>query len=137
MADYRQDVSNEMYGFQMGSEWTLLTKNRFAAGGHFKAGVFQNYSEHRASVRNAAGAVGLPIDEDKKNAAFMGELRLSFDFYLNEMLMLRTGYTFIWLANVTLASDQPTVSDFRVGAGTDFEGNTLMHGMSVGLEAWW
>lgn len=137
LANYHQETSNNLLGFHMGSEWTVISKNRFAVGGQFKAGVFQNWSDHQAAVGDDMGPVGLPIDEEREIAAFVGELRLSMDYQINDMLMLRTGYMFLWLANVTLAGDQPGMSNFALGAGTDFEGNALMHGMTVGLEAWW
>ncbi|MEK6239449.1 MAG: BBP7 family outer membrane beta-barrel protein, partial [Planctomycetales bacterium] len=135
---YFTEVRNDLFGFQFGGEWVPFIAGRLRGEAEFKGGIYQNYSDHFAVVQDVAnGITSGPINESRQHAAFVGEIRLKLLFQLTSNLALRTGYEFLWLENVAVATDQVDISNFPAGVGTDFQGNVFYHGLTIGAEAWW
>ncbi|MEI8374826.1 MAG: hypothetical protein WCJ35_18535 [Planctomycetota bacterium] len=128
---------NNLYGFQIGSDITVLDRGPFQLLATGKAGIYAN------SARNRAGGNGDPDFTDfasTSHAAFVGEIGLNGSYQITPRLAARIGYQVMWLDGVALASKQQPcldpahdVEDFG-SPSVDTGGTAFYHGVLGGLD---
>lgn len=141
---YATDVSNSLYGLQVG-----LEARRMAAGGRLslegiaKAGVYGN--EARQSSRYVAIDPEFPfaaaVSTSVLRTAGVGEIGLAVGWQVTPILACRVGYAAFWLAGLATAPEQlagQTLVEGEPVVGSTFTGGSvLMQGLTLGLEGRW
>jgi hypothetical protein len=133
---YSLDTNNQLYGFQLGAEHTILPMyhHRFRVDGFAKAGVFYNSASGNAS---SAGAFGTPAGNasaTKDRTSFVAETGLAGVFQLRDGLDLRVGYQVLWIEGIATAPNQlPNFSTVTSVATLNTNYGAFYHGGFVGL----
>ncbi|MCA9157479.1 MAG: BBP7 family outer membrane beta-barrel protein [Planctomycetales bacterium] len=130
--NYDTAVRNRLYGFQLGGQANLLSRNYFSLDAFGKAGVFGNAAAQDSTI--STGIVTLPANGRGSRTAFIGEIGATGTLQLTEYLALRSGYRLLWLDGVAVASDQLAASNFANGTGFSGSGDVFYHGAFTGLE---
>ncbi|MBN1910762.1 MAG: hypothetical protein JW818_13535, partial [Pirellulales bacterium] len=127
-------ATNDLCGFQIGAEGTLLSAGRVSIGGLVKSGIYDNRARNRVRIhQNVGGSFGSAAT--LSHTAFSGEVAFVGTLRLTPRCVLKTGYQLLWLEGVAAASDQVPVSDVTTGAArVDTTGSPLYHGAFITLE---
>jgi hypothetical protein len=142
-AGFSEETANQLWGFQVGGDGTLLCRGRLSIQGLAKAGIYLNHSKQFAEQLNTAPNIfDYHAFADKDGGAFVGELGLLAKYQLSEHLVFRVGYQLTWLDGVALATDQIGASDFGItggvpSTGIEADNTVLYHGAVVGAEMTW
>lgn len=137
------NANNDLYGFQVGAESTLLqVGKRLRLESALKAGVFANGARSSIGANHIGSGGGGDPDVitwwGQDHTAFVGDLNFNAVYQLTEHLALRGGYQLLWLSGVAVASEQIHGLDFANGdVGTNTSHGTFYHGALVGMEATW
>lgn len=132
---------NNLYGFQIGSDWKILNRGRFSIDGLVKAGIFDNNAQETTVV--SIYRTMYSGSAATNHLAFLGEIGLQAQYQLTQRLLLKAGYEAIWLQGVALAPAQvpetlchgTPITDVYVQAlGIDSSSGLLFHGVTAGFE---
>ncbi len=131
--DFTTHATNSLFGFQIGTDLTLLTRGPLSIGGLCKAGIYGNAIDEYG--RLAQGFVEHWLDDDIGHVAFLGEVGLSATYHFTPRFSARVFYQVAWLEGVALAPEQIGGTDFLTGATTiNPNGGLFYHGGGLGLE---
>ncbi len=97
-------ATNNLYGIQLGVEAQLLTLDRFALAGVVKAGLYDNVASQLTGVSLAK--VVYPASATANRLAVAADAGLQLKYRLSRPIVLKIGYTALWLAGVALAPAQ-------------------------------
>ena len=97
-------TTNNLYGFQIGTDGKIFERGRFSIGGLAKAGIFDNNADESTGVSTEKQV--RPSSASTNHAAFVGETGLQCRYQVTERLTLKAGYQAIWLEGVALAPGQ-------------------------------
>jgi len=134
-------TTNNLYGFQIGGEWKMLSHSRFSIDGLIKAGIFENHADEAAVVSIYRTLYGETDSTD--HAAFLGEVGLRCKYQLTERVVLKVGYEAMWLEGMALAPAQisktmshavPVTDVYVQSLGVDSGSGAFFHGATIGLE---
>lgn len=125
----RVRTTNDLWGFQLGADATLWSRDRLTIEMLGKAGVFNNSIVSHTTI-DADFADGR-LD----HTAFVGEVGLTGCYQLSRSWSLRAGYQVLWMEGVALAPDQvPGVNLTTNEATVQTDGSPFYHGAFLGLE---
>jgi hypothetical protein len=147
-AIYSIEAENRLYGLQIGGEGKLFYTERFLLSTVLKAGLFDNNSEQTTTDLSGVLSSTTPpfsLNANTNQASFVGELGLMGTYRLTETILLRGGYNFMWITDVSLASEQVAVNEFQIlptppdtaVRSANAEGSLFYHGATVGVELTW
>jgi len=135
------DAHNQLHGFQMGAEATLLRPCSWLQLEAFaKAGVFGMSVNQRTQFVWSGGA---PYGTGTASeTSFLGEIGLLGKARLNDHWSLRAGYQLMWIDRLALAPKQIPGNGYSSapGGGTNTvisADELFFHGAMVGLEGTW
>jgi len=136
-------TTNDLTGFQIGTDAWICVLPGFRVGGEFQAGVYGNHMNIN-TVSSSNLTLGT-VDRERlqsNDVSFIGQANLLATYRFNYQWSGRIGYQFLYVDGVALASENfnpvplnqqgppraPVVND---------NGNVFYHGWSVGLEYMW
>lgn len=127
---------NNLYGFQVGVNGTILELGRFSLDGLVKIGIYDNDAEQSTGV--SLQKVVYPTSASANQVAFASEAGLQLKYHVMSGMKLKAGYEALWLEGVALAPGQiqetfTTVSGVRA-LGVNCGSNVLFQGFTAGLE---
>lgn len=140
--DYSTQTHNNLFGGQVGGEYTRCVSSNVNVTLHGNVGLYGN----SADTRTAGSFLNPPFfAPDERQAfhaqvAFTSQLGGRASIQLTERLAARIGYQVMWLQGVALAPNQSVESDwiFLNGpAGISTRGQVFMRGALTGLEYVW
>jgi hypothetical protein len=136
LATIGNGASNHLWGFQLGVDGVLWTRNRLSVESVCKAGIFGNSAQNQVSITQSAfPGTGFTSSDETGHTAFVGEVGLTGVYRLTDCLSVRSAYQLMWLEGVAVASDQIAVSDPLLGNATvDTGGSLFYHGAFIGLQ---
>jgi hypothetical protein len=146
---YDTSTINSLYGLQVGADAAVWRPNdRFHVDGVGKAGVYGNNArQSSAYTTDGLGATeSVSIATSTGRAAFVGEVGATAVWQVTDRFAARVGYTAYWLGGVAAAARQlpnqelvvnPPPDPPTVAGVTDTGSSVFLHGITLGLEAWW
>ena len=131
---------NNLYGFQLGADWKILSRGRLSIDGLIKAGLFDNDTEETTEVSIYRQVYWPSASADR--AAFVGELDLQCKYQVTPRFLFKVGYETMWLQGVALAPAQiPETYSYINGKnvhvqalGINTASGLFFHGATAGLE---
>jgi len=125
---------NYLYGFQLGSEATLLRRGPFQVDGFLKAGI---YGTHINAGAQGEGT-NFELDEGiaHRQTSFLGELGVTGSYQLGKHLAVYGGYELMWIDHIALAADSVAAIE-RLDGNTFLSGTAFYHGATAGLTLSW
>jgi len=139
MGLYRTWTINDLYGLQVGTEYTheFFTHWLFFSI-EAKGGAFINAATERNLVFNT-GTTDRQSSGHDGQFAQMVDLNLSFTAVLGDHFTLRTGYAFVFLNGLALATDQLDNNPTMANSGTTIadKGSMTLQGPFIGGECVW
>jgi len=134
----RLGATNELTGFQLGSEVLLLRWNRVEFLAEGLAGVYHNECSNdlltRTSVTRSTGF-------ESNRTSFVGEMNFTGRVQLRKSIFLEGGYRLLWLDGIAMANEQaiinrPPLSGFPAAAIHNTS-ELFLHGATVNLVFQW
>jgi hypothetical protein len=132
---YQLHTDNDLFGGQVGARW------RHDRPGFFweltgKLGVFGNQANRSQLTIYNFGSSGYSAEPRQADftTSIVYELNLAAGFRLSPVWSVRAGYDFMFIDRLALAPNQYSTYGNR-SLATD--GNVLLNGLEVGLEALW
>jgi hypothetical protein len=129
-------TSNNLYGFQLGANWTAMLTDRFGIDIGGKAGIFGARTAFDANT-SLPGLGAFSTSDSTTRASFVGELGVVGTYNLTSYMKLRAGYQVMWVEGVALAPDQFNGATFTGTSGVSNRAGVFLHGAVVGLEYRW
>jgi hypothetical protein len=134
--DLQSNVTNNMWGVQIGLEFAVLVSTRWWFDFDMKGGIY-NDQVNAVSAASQNGVSTL-ITDTRNRTAFVGDLCLTANWQMTPSWAFRLGYQAIFINGVTLAQDQLVSSLFNNVAGPlNDKGKVAYHGPLIGLTANW
>jgi hypothetical protein len=145
---YEVDVTNQLFGFQIGGAADYLVTQRLRAFGNVKFGLFGNSIDHHSQVYgdNGYATINNPgsaydgaewnIRSYKADVSFLGEINLGASFQLCSWARISGGYRGVALTGVALTTEQIPFYFGDVAGVRDIDsyGSLILHGAFGGLE---
>ncbi len=134
---WNTSTRNNLYGFQIGVDGTIVEYGRFSIGGQIKVGLFDNNA--RQSTEVSLEKVVYPTSATADHPAFVSDAGLQLKYRVGNGLALQAGYEALWLAGVALAPGQiqeilTTGASAPVHArGVKAGSNVFFHGLTAGV----
>lgn len=144
-AYYRNDVRNDLWGFQSGSNTHLLLTTRWSLWNNTSAGLYNNRSRLNTAAGNAtslativtsgAGNGTLYDYEGSRNgAAFLGETTTGIAWHFARGWTANLGYRVLGASGIASAQNQIPV-DFRSpsqASSVHANDSLILHGVTIG-----
>ncbi len=132
---YQVDTSNDMIGPQLGIE-LLERYDQFYIGGRGKAGLLVNFADRTSTINTAVGeTTSLQTEKlDDEHLAAVLEAGVMAAYQIRPYLALRVSYDAMYITGVAQANDNLALPTFPV---LNVEGDTIYHGLSLGIERLW
>ena len=133
---WNTSTTNNLYGFQIGVDGSILELGRLSLNGLLKIGIFNDSAKQSTGV--SLQKVVYPTSASANRAAFASEAGLQLKYQLKQGLALKAGYEALWLDGVALAPGQiqetlTTLSGVRA-LGVNCGSSVLFQGFTAGLE---
>ena len=137
---YSIDSHNNLFGGQLGAEYTFAVHDPlyFRLGG--KAGLFGNAASQSTTgsfTDVTGGNLGSGVRDAKQGqVSFVGQANLSAVYEITPRFHIRGGYSLMFITGVATSPGQLTASDFTRGGrgGINAQDQVFLHGMNFGLE---
>ncbi len=101
--DYRVNTDNNMYGAQVGTEFTFCVVPAFLFGGEIKAGLFGNRAQQHTTMVAVNPLVETTTEQaNDDDVAFLSEASLYGLIQFHPLWKLRAGYQVLYLNGVAL-----------------------------------
>ena len=150
-ADYNNEVSNDLYGAQIGGRSEICLGRKFSLIIGTKAGIFNNRfsNQQNVSFRQRNGSrvnarvlggpfdgAGFNTDGEDDDITMLGELDLGLTYRMFANSRIRGGYKAIFVSDVAFAADQTEFFFQNLGAVQQPEANDdlVLHGGYLGME---
>lgn len=136
----RSETDNDLYGFQMGFDASLIRKSNYDLGFRGLAGIYLNDVQGLVDTQGASDLL-VPAVTDDDLAAFVGEISLDSTYRLTRSWSLVSSTRLLWLSGVATATDQLVAGNLstqivgadRVGTLALDTGDVFYYGGSAGL----
>ena len=120
---YQSQVTNDLYGLQLGARNELCFTNKLRGFFSVSSGIFNNNIQTQQNFFDANGVGAVLTDgpstgreydygDEKNEVAIIGELEAGVTYQIGRRARLRAGYRALGISGVGLAADQIPV-DFR------------------------
>jgi hypothetical protein len=136
-------TTNNLTGFQVGTDAWICILPGFRVGGEFQAGVYGNHMNIN-TISSSNLTLGTVNREhlQSNDVAFIGQANLLATYRFNYQWSGRVGYQFLYVDGVALASENFNPVPLNIQGPprapfTNDNGNVFYHGWSVGLEYMW
>jgi len=141
------NVTNQLFGWQVGALFTHNCSERFSWFASPKVGIFANQVDLEAMSYTGAGVVGtfdatgnsFNLSNSKTDVAMVGSLDLGVNYRVGSHWSLTGGYRVVGITGLGLADDQVPAYLAAEGDWTDIEssGATIFHGAFFGATFCW
>ena len=141
------NVTNQLFGWQIGALFTHNCTEKFSWFASPKVGIYGNQVDMEAMSYTGAGVVGtfdatgnqFNLCNSKTDVAMVGSLDLGVNYRLGCHWSLTAGYRMVGIAGLALADDQVPAYLAAEGDWTDIEssGATIFHGAFFGATFCW
>lgn len=145
---YTNNVSNDLFGFQIGGFGNYCLTNCISVYSGVKMGVYGNHMNYDTSIGTGSGTYavidspnaydGMPYNYmvSDNDVALLGEWDLGLGYRVNQCWSIRTGYRVVAASGVATAVGQIPYDYINVGHLTDINNNDalILHGAYVGLQ---
>jgi hypothetical protein len=134
---------NSMTGAQLGGDVWLTVMPGLRLGTEAKAGIYGNHATNQTTISATATDASYFEEASQDGAAFAGDLAFTLLWKINQQWTFRTGYRFLWLGEVALASDnfnsEVPLAGFLQPREPVMRNNSevLYHGYTAGFEYMW
>jgi hypothetical protein len=134
---------NSMTGAQLGGDLWVCIMPGLSLGGEAKAGLYGNHARQHTIIDVFPDALQYAERVTEDSAAFVGDANLTLLWRMSQNWTFRTGYTFLWMSEVALASENLNPNVPLVGFPTPREalidngGDVFYHGFTAGFEYLW
>ena len=150
-ADYKNEVSNDLYGIQIGGRSEINLGRKFSLILGTKAGIFSNNFTNQQNVsfleRNGNRVAGQVLSGPNQGAAFdtdgedtditmLGELDLGLTYQLFKNSRIRAGYKAVFVSDVAFAADQTELffQDLVAIQQPEANDDLVLYGGYLGME---
>jgi hypothetical protein len=126
---------NDMWGAQLGIEFSVLVSPRWWFDFDFKGGMFSDRVE---LVTESVGVLPALITDTRTRTVWMGDISLVANWQMTPYWTLRAGYQALFFNGLSLAHEQNVAPIFPnvVGVLND-SGKAAYHGPVLGIGANW
>lgn len=148
--NYRVQLNNNLFGFQMGSGLSYCVTDRLSAYAIAKFGVYNNYVTQNQRVFGTAGnatvnngpnsGLDFNVHGSDNDVAFVGQFDLGGRWAINDCWSVNFGYRLVGLTGVAISETnvQHTNLQNLLGiADTQTTGSFVMHGAYAGVTYCW
>ncbi len=148
--NYRVQLNNNLFGFQMGSGISYCLTDRLSAYAIAKFGVYDNYVTQSQRIFGSAGnatinngpnsGLDFNLTGSDNDLSFVGQFDLGGRWNINESWSLTGGYRLVGLTGVAIAETNVQNGNLQnlLGiADTQTTGSFVMHGAYVGVTYSW
>ena len=130
------DSQNDMFGFQVGAEWTEQFET-WSWGLRGKLGSFVNFADQQTVLTTTPDdAIERARGARDEQLTMLAEFGMVARYQVRPNLALRASYDFSWFQGVALAPEQATFNSASPEV-VNVGGNVLLQGGSVGFEWVW
>jgi hypothetical protein len=145
---YNNDVTNDLFGFQIGGFGNYCLTNCISIYSGVKFGVYGNHMEYDTSIGTGSGTYavidspnaydGMPYNYmvSDNDVAFIGEWDLGMGYRINQCWSVRAGYRVLAASGVATSVGQIPYDYINVGHLTDIDNSDalILHGAYVGAQ---
>ena len=129
------DVSNRLFGLQIGMDETIISDCWHSVEGYWRAGIYGNDSSSSTSLI----VQGTPPNSFRSQGsaaktAFVGEVGVKAKLRLTNNLNFYGRYQMLLAEGVALAGEQPASTNLLSRTGHSSNGGLFYHGAVLGLE---
>ncbi|MHB8865800.1 MAG: hypothetical protein ACYC6N_25760 [Pirellulaceae bacterium] len=139
--NYLVGTSNALTGAQLGGDLWLCIMPGVQIGSEVKLGIYGNHASQRTVIEASSFVDPLRERVTDNAAAFLGDANVVFLWRVSQNWTFRAGYTFLWVDEVALATENFNAGPpFVEGQRTLFLNNgsdMFYHGATLGLEYLW
>jgi len=139
--DYLVSTTNNLIGFQLGTDLFVCLSPRLKVGVEVEAGVYGNRAKQETGAQFTTGPGTLQEEVTDSDAAFLGEAGFLVLFRVTPRMTLRAGYQLLYLNGVALApenfNDQPPFLDGPRTPLLNHNGEAFYLGGTAGFEWTW
>ncbi|MDX1944420.1 MAG: hypothetical protein SFU86_03365 [Pirellulaceae bacterium] len=125
-------VSNNLFGSQLGASAILAQGGRWTVNGVARAGIY--YNDASNVVAGVLGTTPFLSQQDANPIAFEADTQLMATYWITDHLGLRFGYQVMVFDNVAVVPTQPSS---LLGNGIDTNSTPFWHGALVQAEVTW
>ncbi|GIW97830.1 MAG: hypothetical protein KatS3mg111_1163 [Pirellulaceae bacterium] len=146
---YEVDTTNDLYGFQLGSQLNYCINYRWSVYGGVKAGVYGNrsrmfswmgtdyYDAYLNDTRmpaNPDNGTAYRFDVTKNDVAFLSELSSGITYRITPAISAIFGYRAVIASGVATAPDnfRETFANYAAIRDFDNRGTLILHGFNIG-----
>ena len=144
--DYWSDVTNDLYGFQLGGRghyrlgsagrWGLhLATNVGIYGNDIE--VWQRMDSPTGSVRFIQTAENFNVRASKTDVSMIGEIRAGLSYLFSDDCRFYAGWRAVGITGVALANDQAPaafIDAAQLASYVNSSGSLIVHGLQTGFE---
>ncbi len=142
---YDSDISNNLYGFQIGGTLNYCTGRRASLYATTKMGAYGNHSKFNSDIGTHNGSLAFfdagttedyVISTSKTDVAFLGELGTGVNYRLTPKWSANVGYRAIAVSGVATAVDQLPINMATKSSVMNFDnnGSLMLHGVNLGAQ---
>ncbi len=140
------EVSNDLFGGQLGARARLWRSSRLSLTTDFKGGIYGNGAHQRSSITTQdpfLGTVQSTANDFNDTVAFVGEWTLQSNYKLTDRWSVNLGYQLLWIDGVALGTEQLAASNYELvgvggpGDGIDSHDHVFYQGILLGLDYSW
>jgi hypothetical protein len=148
--NYRVQLDNNLFGFQLGSGINYCVTDRLSAYAIAKFGVYGNHIEHSQRIYGPAGSGVLnngpysgqvyQVNASDDDLSFAGQFDVGGRWAINNSWSMNFGYRVLGLTGVAIAEDNVALGNLQNIDGisdTQTTGSLVMHGGYVGVTYCW
>jgi hypothetical protein len=138
IGEYSINTHNNLFGAQLGGDYTAAISDPLYLRLSGKAGLFGN------SATQSTGGSFLDVNANAPilrsgsggQASFLGQVNMNLIYEITPRIHLRAGYSAMIITGLALAPSQTNASDFGPGGngGINTKENAFFHGMNFGIE---
>jgi hypothetical protein len=145
---YTNNISNDLFGFQIGGSGNYCVTQRISLYSGAKVGVYGNHMQYDTAIQTGSGVAaiidsanaydGTPysysVSDD--DVALLAEWDLGVGYRINQCWSIRSGYRAIAVSGVATAVGQLPYDYVNVGHITDVDNcdSLILHGAYVGAQ---
>lgn len=129
IARYEVDAINRIAAPQIGFEWGFLDFGCFTFGINGKAAAGVNFVDISTKLSRGDGFVGFEGGRTEVQFSHMYDLGGYVDLHILERMRMRFGYNILWLANISVNSNQIEFDLSIPNGREDKNGSVYLHGL--------
>jgi hypothetical protein len=143
---YNIDVTNDLFGLQLGSSGAYAVSCRCSLDYDIKFGLYANHISHTSEIGGSQGiatinngpnlGIDFYVQNTKNDVAFLGEAKLGLSWQFSNCWSAKLGYRAVAVTGVALPTNQiyPDLRGIQDVRRVDSNGSLILHGGFSRLE---